>query len=220
MRRIALVVGVGLGFVVAFASPALAKGAGLVMISGPGVSKPVEFGGAVTHHDIGAFWEFAQASGIFDGPNSLAPTEPLGPRYTLTVYVARSDRPVPIDPKTADRFTISMYPYAASGPWFYVPEGVKTHAFGVLTSGWTLGTREALRLMVAHGLPNKSPVAFSDTAPSSAPPAGVPVPAAAAAHTDESSSSSGVRTGVAVAGALALLVVVVVIAGRPRKVAP
>jgi hypothetical protein len=222
MRRILVIIGVGFGFLVAIASPALAKGAGQVVLSGPGLSKPITIGGTATQQGLGAFWEFMSQTGILEGGNAIAPLEPLGPRYRLTIYISPFERPgTPFDLSKADRFTISMYPYAVNGPWFQIPEGIHTRAFD-LSAGWTSGSSGAVDILIRHGLPRTSPVFFSTQAPPSAtspraavPPLGAAPPQAHAAH-----SSSGVWAGVATGGALALLVVAAGIAGRPRKVAP
>jgi hypothetical protein len=225
MRRILIIAGIAVGFLGALASPALAKGAGLVSITGPGLSKPITFGGTETKQGPGAFWEFMSQTGVLEGGNAVAPIEALGPRYRLTIYLSPFERPgARLDLSKADRFTVSMYPYAVDGPWFHVPEGATTKNFD-LSAGWTTGSSEALNILVRHGLPRTSPVAFSTRTPKPAASASPLVPAStadaapaeAAPVLHRAKSSAGVRTGIAVGAILALLVAVVAVAGRPRR---
>jgi hypothetical protein len=228
MRRILIVAGVAVGFLGAFASPALAKGAGLVSITGPGLSKPITFGGTDTQQGRSTFWEFMSQTGVLEGGNAVAPIEALGPRYRLTVYLSPFERPgAPFDLSKADRFTVSMYPYAVNGPWFRVPEGLHTDEFD-LSAGWTTGSTEALQILIRHGLPRTSPVHFSTQTPNSVPSPSPSVPAStantapadAAPVLHKAKSSAGMRTGIAVGATLALLVAVVAVAGRPRRTRP
>src|SRR5437867_1418033 len=177
MRRILIVAGVAVGFLGAFASPALAKGAGLVSITGPGLSKPITFGGTETNQAPSAFWEFMSQTGVLEGGYPVAPIEALGPRYRLTVYISPFERPgAHFDLSKADRFTVSMYPYAVNGPRFHVPEGLHTNAFD-LSAGWTTGSIETLHILIRHGLPRTSPASFSKQTPNSVASPSPSVPA-------------------------------------------
>jgi hypothetical protein len=225
VRRILIIAGIAVGFLGALASPAVAKGAGLVSITGPGLSKPITFGGTETKQGLSVFWEFMSQTGVLEGGNAVAPIEALGPRYRLTIYLSQFERPgAHFDLSKADQFAVSMYPYAVNGPWFHVPEGANTKNFD-LSAGWTTGSSESLNILVRRGLPRTSPVSFSTRTPKPAVSASPSVPAStsdaapagAAPVLHKARSSGGVRTGIAVGAILALLVTVVAVAGRPRR---
>lgn len=227
MRRILATVVFAAGFLAALAIPAQAKGAGQVVVTGPGLSKPIVIGGAESQQGPGPFWEFMSQTGVMDGGNSIEPIDAIGPRYRMTVYISAFDRPgTRVDVNKADRFTVSMYPYAVNGPWFHLPEGIHLREFDDLSGGWASGSSEAVRILMRYGLPTKSPVAFATdvprVAPSPTPSVSTAAANAATVQTEpelhKGTSSSGVRTGIAVGAILALMVAVVAVAGRPRKV--
>ena len=217
MRRLLILSGLIAGMLVAMSPAAQAKGAGQVVISGPGLAKPLVLRGGPGQSGPGAFWEFISNTGLFDSGRQVAPEGSLGPRYKMVVFISATDSPNPkFDLKKAARFTAYAYPYAELGPWFYVPDDQKAGDFGVIPGGWSFGSDAARSMLIDQGLPKTSPVPL---APAPLQPA--PAPAASvAARTQPLAPGATAWTRVwiaVVAGtALALLTIGGAVTGRVR----
>lgn len=168
---IPLVLVAALGITVATPTPALAKGATSVTVTGPGLG-PRSFGYTRAGHDVD-LGTLAEASGIYgifgSGRFVERPTlskAELGPRYVLTWH---QDRPV---------MAVShVYPFARGGAWAHVP--ARQQLWGhTLHSGWWKGGRALERALVRLGAdapePPVEPVAaaVSGTAPPTTTPPG------------------------------------------------
>jgi hypothetical protein len=116
----------------------------------------------------------AEGAGVFavmfeDGSQALpaAPTDRLGPRYTITWTMAD-------DLNKPNKLLQHLYPYAAGGPVTFMPPGQPI--FDTTTTGGWYQTFDALRAqLIALGLPNRAPLTApapkQTPSPSPAPPA-------------------------------------------------
>jgi hypothetical protein len=95
-----------------------------------------------------------------------APTDRLGPRYTITWTF-------PNGAGGADKVRQSVWPYAAGGPLTFMATGQKV-LDGTTKGGWYRAGDNLRQLLITLGLPNRAPLAT----PTPAPPAASPAPAA------------------------------------------
>jgi hypothetical protein len=151
------------------AAPAVAKGPIDVTVSGPGVDSvridAVSAPGGVTVQSL------ADRSGLFAiyGAEPLGPapdlsTEELGPRFTLTWGLGE---------EAADGAPIvtHVYPFAAGGPWSFVPDGQSLFG-GPVGDGW-IGTDPSLtKLLVRLGAERPGATTGATTGATSAVAAG------------------------------------------------
>jgi hypothetical protein len=158
---------VALALVVALAGPAQAKGIESATITGPGLDEPID----VTHRNndlasLTAFW------GVMPGqpqPPTLtdrAPTQQLGPRYSLTWRLTTH-----VDETVAIRQDV--YPDAEGGPVVHTAAGQPIFDAGTV-GGWYAAPVALRDLLSALGvsLTNDTPAA----GPSAASPQGAGAP--------------------------------------------
>jgi hypothetical protein len=185
---------------------AQAKGATGATIDGGGPGGlpggPITLGGdgePGTSTDLGML---AQGTGlyatVFGGdPGAVlgaAPTDRLGPRYTITWTF-----PDPAGGKDR-KLRQRIWPYAAGGPVSFTPAGqavLDTTSSG----GWYQGFDGLRAQLIELGLPNRKPLAPATATPAPAPPAAAnPQPAPATAQ-----SAAWPRVAAVVAGLLVLV---------------
>jgi hypothetical protein len=138
-------------------SSALAKGAGIETITGPGVDQPLSFPREAQSIHI------AQAAGIFPALTGYAPDPmlderpagDLGPRYTITWTLT-----VPGD--EAGRFLQDVYPYARPNPVTYVEPGQPYFGTERARGGWFVASPVLKRELVAAGLPATAPAGMDE----------------------------------------------------------
>jgi hypothetical protein len=140
--------------VLAWASPALAKGPDQATINGPGLARPIVITGFGEPGSVGNLGELADGSGLFlamfgpDGENQLVSATPagtLGPRYDLTYRV-------PDGTPNGGLVRQDLYPEAAVGPVTFTAAGQAV--FGTVTSGgWYRGPATFGVLLSTIGLP-------------------------------------------------------------------
>ena len=192
MRGRTLVFIATVGFVViAWASPAMAKGPDQVTITGPGLDKPIVvtgYGEPGSGGNVGNVGELADGSGLFlvmFGSNSSdqklltqAPTAQLGPKFLLSYRV-------PDATEGGSTVRQDLYPQAAGGPLTYTEPGQAV--FGTTTSGGWYQTppsfgRVLVHLGVSTNAVGQPQPASAATAQRGGPPApatpGLPVAAA------------------------------------------
>jgi hypothetical protein len=157
--------------VLAWASPALAKGPDQATITGPGLARPIVIAGYGEPGSVGNLGELADGSGLFvamfgpDGENQLviaAPAGTLGPRYDLTYRV-------PDGTPNGGLVRQDLYPGAAGGPVTYTAAGQPV--FGtVTTGGWYQAPATFGVLLSTIGVPAGAiaPVATEPSATGSA----------------------------------------------------
>jgi hypothetical protein len=99
----------------------------------------------------------AQGAGVFavmfeDGSEALpaAPTDRLGPRYTITWTMAD-------DLGKGRKVVQHVYPYAAGGPVTFMPPGQPV-LDTTTTGGWYQGFDGLRAQLIALGLPNRDPL--------------------------------------------------------------
>jgi hypothetical protein len=136
----------------------------------------------------------AEGAGVFavmfeDGSQALpaAPTDRLGPRYTITWTMAD-------DLNKANKLLQHLYPYAAGGPVTFMPPGQPI--FDTTTTGGWYQSFDALRAqLIELGLPNRNPLTPAPQPPKAAP--ATPAP-------QTSSTPAWARLGVVAASLLLL----------------
>ncbi len=221
MKRLLIVSGMIAGMVVAMSPAAFAKGAGQVVISGPGLAKPLVLRGAPGQSGPGDFWEFMSNTGLLnDSRQAAAPEGALGPRYKMVVFISATDSPnLKFDLKKAARFTAYGYPYAEPGPWFYVAVDQQAGDFGVIPGGWSFGADAARYMLIDKGLPKTSPVPLAPAPlqPIPAPAASVIAPTQPLAS--EASPWTHIWIAVVAGAALALLTIGGALTGRRVRAA-
>jgi hypothetical protein len=136
---------------------AAAKGPADATVTGPGLDKPLVFGGGEA--DGTAVMNLAQSAGFWPaaygadaGGQSMlaaAPRARLGPRYTITWNV-------PTGTDTADKLVQDLYPYATTHPYTYMRPGQPLFDRGT-AGGWFAGDASLKRQLVAAGLPRTAP---------------------------------------------------------------
>ena len=119
----------------------------------------------------------AEGAGVFavmfsDGSEALpaAPTNRLGPRYTITWTMAD-------DLGKARKLRQHVYPYAAGGPVTFMPPGQPVFDTET-TGGWYQGVDALRAQLIDLGLPNRAPLPEPTPSPTPTPE---PVPATPAA---------------------------------------
>ena len=190
------------GFVViAWASPAMAKGPDQATITGPGLDKPVVVTGYGEPGSVDNLGELAEGSGLFlvifgsDGSArkivSDAPTGDLGPKFQLSYRV-------PDGTEAGSTVRQDLYPQAAGGPVTYTAAGQAV--FGTTTSGgWYQSPVSFGRVLTQLGLPSQANGQAQ------------PKPAANAQRENATApATSGLPIGVAILVAIAVLAVVLV----------
>jgi hypothetical protein len=152
------------------ASPAQAKGADQVTITGPGISKPIVVGGNGEPGSAEGLGQLSDGSGLFVamfGPSSsgamtltsVPPTGPLGPKYEL-VYRVPGANPTP------DMLKQDVYPLAAGGPVTFTAAGQAVLGTET-TGGWYRASATFRPLLASLGVPGLSGAA--ETVPPSHP---------------------------------------------------
>jgi hypothetical protein len=131
---------------------ALAKGAGLEQIAGPGLDEPIVFPRSSQSISI------AQASGIYEAlfpqaPDPMLDERPvgeLGPRYTITwsLFVGNGESAAILQ---------DVYPYARPDPVTYVEPGQPYFAGEAAHGGWFVASPLLKAELVAAGLPPRPP---------------------------------------------------------------
>ena len=177
------------------ASPALAKGATSVTVSGPGIDeRTVGFPRRTDDVDVGSLAGASNIYGIWgdgqfgDRPDLTA--DELGPRYVLTWYEADA------------RMVVShVYPFAEGGAWAEVPDGQRLWGEPVET-GWWHGGSELSRQLTELGATAPAAAVTDDTAGTDQAAGAIGTPAPTG---PSSSGLSLVTTGSAVLAGLALL---------------
>jgi hypothetical protein len=184
--------GTAIAVTVAFATPALAKGATQASITGPGLTRPVTISAQGASEalpgDGDALSSLAEQTGLFMvlfGSGTGTPDEPsllrtppaaaaLGPKYFVT-YTVPGVTPGPGQANGQIRQV--LYPRAAGGPVIYTSPG--QHGFGqqLQATGWFRGTPQLTATLTRLGVPAG---ASRPAAPGSA--ASVPAARARAAH--------------------------------------
>ena len=159
MRWRPLVFVATVGFVViAWASPAMAKGPDQVTITGPGLDKPIVVTGYGEPGSGDGIGELADGSGLFlvmfgsDGSNrtvvSKAPSGQLGPKYQLSYRV-------PDGTDAGSTVRQDLYPLAAGGPVTHTEAGQAV--FGNLTTGgWYRAPSNFGRVLGQLGVPTSA----------------------------------------------------------------
>ena len=147
------------GFVViAWASPAMAKGPDQATITGPGLNQAVVVTGYGESGSGDRLGELADGSGLFlvmfgsDGSArnivSEAPTSDLGPKFQLSYRV-------PDGTEAGSTVRQDLYPHAAGGPVTYTAPGQAV--FGTTTNGgWYQSPASFGRLLTQLGLPSQA----------------------------------------------------------------
>jgi hypothetical protein len=153
----------------ALPASALAKGPTEATITGPGLARPLTFGGPgalapgeplEVMSTRGGFFEVA--FGTSPGRSvDASPTTHLGPKYQVNYLV-------PDQFGTKDRIRQDLYPFARGGPVTYTPPGqpfFETRTVG----GWFRADMRLTNTLVAAGLPrpgrSASPPAPDDGGP-------------------------------------------------------
>jgi hypothetical protein len=211
------------GTLVATATAAWAKGAGEVVISGPGFKGFAIASGMPMDGAEGPFWDFMSQVGVFDEQRANErPPGPLGPAYAMEISVSPLDGRGRPDLKRTDQVTAYLFPYAEGEPWTYVPSSVETRDFGTIEGGWVAASQHVVEELRSKGLPATSPVPLES--PSAAPllaPTSRPVrPAAgrAAARTPTHGAFPAWPWVIGLAGAVAVPGIAAgVLAVRPRR---
>ena len=192
-----LAAGVAIAVTVAFATPALAKGATQASITGPGLARPVTIsaqdGGEALPGQGDTLSSLAGQTGLFTvlfGSGGGTPDEPsalrtppavgsLGPKYTIT-YTVPGVTPRP--GQANGQIRQNLYPRAAGGPVIYTPPGQQGFGQPLQASGWLRGTPRLTVTLTRLGIPVGASLPSTPRpatpAPSASPkPAGVTAPA-------------------------------------------
>ena len=163
----------------AIPTAAQAKGATSATISGGGPGGLP--GGPITLRGDGEpgsgtdLANLAEAAGLFAlafeaDPGVVlpeAPTDRLGPRYTITWSM-----PDP-DGGANDQVREHLYPYAAGGPVTFMPAG-QPILETTTTPGWFKASETLRRQLIAMGLPNRPPLTPAPAAKPTATPQPAP----------------------------------------------
>jgi hypothetical protein len=200
---------------VAVPTAAQAKGATTATINGGGPGGlpggPISLrgdGGPGSSTDLGML---AQGTGLYSvvfggDPGAVlkaAPTDRLGPRYTVTWTF-----PDPAGGKDR-KVRQQLWPYAAGGPVTFTPAGQPV-LDTTTTGGWYQGFDGLRAQLVELGLPNRQPLA----------PAATAAPAASAPATPQSAPATGSaawpRVATIVGGLLVLAAAAAAVALRRR----
>jgi hypothetical protein len=176
-KRMAIVVLITLGGLLALISPAWAKGPLAVRIAGPGLDKPILLN-AINNPKAGeainslseetGFWVtvFAIDLTVVD-KNQLdaRPAGELGPRYTID-YDIDSGTTQPL-------LRQDIYPFAPGGPVTYAPAEQQLFEGQVSRGGWYRAPAVLTNRLVALGVPEpkSAPAAKAAAAPEPAQPA-------------------------------------------------
>jgi hypothetical protein len=159
MRSRPLVFVATVGFVViAWASPATAKGPDQATITGPGLEKPIVVSGFGEPGSGDRLGVLAEGSGLFlvmfgsDGSNrhvvGQAPTGPLGPKFQLSYRV-------PDGTEAGSTVRQDLYPQAAGGPVTYTESGQAV--FGTRTrGGWYQAPANFGKVLSQLGVPTNA----------------------------------------------------------------
>ena len=198
---ISLTAGTAIAVTVAFATPALAKGATQASITGPGLTRPIMISAQGASEALpgggDALSSLAEQTGLFMvlfGSGTGTPDEPsplrtppaaaaLGPKYTVS-YTVPGVTPGPGQANGQIRQV--LYPRAAGGPVIYTPPG--QHGFGqsLQATGWFRGTPQLTATLTRLGVPAGASRPAAPGSPASVPaarapgahaPAGAPKPA-------------------------------------------
>ena len=184
MRWRPLVFVATVGFVViAWASPAMAKGPDQATITGPGLDKPIVVTGYGEPGSGDGLGELADGSGLFlvmfgsDGSNrsvvSEAPSDQLGPKYQLSYRV-------PDGTNEGSTVRQDLYPLAAGGPVTYTEAGQAV--FGNRTTGgWYQAPPSFGRMLGQLGVPTSAVGAAQPEPAATAQRGSAPTPAPAMA---------------------------------------
>jgi hypothetical protein len=211
MRWRALIVAAGAAaLVIGVATPAAAKGADQVTITGPGLAKPIVFNGTSEPGTGGldggeALGRLADGSGLFtfmfgvDSSSgtrlSAAPAGDLGPKFGLNYRI-------PDDSPSGSTFHQDLYPAAAGGPVTFTPAGQKV--FGTdAAGGWFQPQSSFKSLLIEIGIPGLT-TAASTRAP-------------APKTSSSSGGGSGWLVGGSIGGAVLIAFALVVVATRVRR---
>jgi hypothetical protein len=226
-RRVLLVAAVAACTLLLLPTAALAKGPSAATIdgSGPGgggngPKGPIILGGDGEMGSGSELGSLAEDAGFFQAlfappPNPMlkaAPTNLLGPRYTITWTVPEGEG-------VAAKVRQDVYPYAATGPLTYTRPGQRV--FGEAShGGWYQASDGLRRQLISLGLPNRPAVTSSDSGSTAAPPPAAQAPSPAASRASHGRSASW---QVPLAVGLVLLVagtVAVLLRRRPGKPGP
>ena len=134
------------------------------------------------------------------GGLKAAPTERLGPRYTITWTFSGNDRGI----------RQHVYPYAATGPVTFMPAGQPIFEETTI-GGWYQATDSLRQQLISLGLPDRTALG-SAASPDPAPASSQPAPA-----TPTSPPAAWPRVA-AVAGLLLLVAAAVVLRRRPATI--
>jgi len=154
--RTFLTFAVALATVLALASPAVAKGASVVTVKGPGVP-PISLDGDGTRTLNDAAGLYRAVSHQPAGATlRRRPTGKLGPRYVATYgWLVAVDRTKPVRQE--------LYPFAEGGAWTYTPPGQRVFETGsAFKGGWYRAGQPLTDLLVSLGVPE--PVARAGSA--------------------------------------------------------
>jgi hypothetical protein len=140
------------------ATPAIAKGPSQGVITGPGLAEPIllrERGAGSIGPDLAAV---AMESGFFEGvwggdPDRLRhrPAGELGPRYTITYDVPRSER-------RSDTIVQYVYPYAEPRPVTHMPAEQPFWGTEETVGAWYVARVGFRATLIGLGLPASAPV--------------------------------------------------------------
>lgn len=187
MKRLLVVVAGAALVVAASMSVAWGKGPVKATLRGPGLDRPVTFGGGeMTGSDV---MVLAEHSGLFpalftESPSPMEEDRPatdLGPRYTVSYTI-------PAPAGGAGTVIQHIYPYASGGPVTHTPpdqpflegEGPGGEAF-LTHGGWYEASSVLKSTLVSAGLPSAPPRAASTPASGSRGTESAPVLVAAGA---------------------------------------
>jgi hypothetical protein len=200
--RVAVVLVLACGAVLAAAVPALAKGPIRAVVEGPALSPPIMLRGETaiqTFDEESGFWTVL-ACRPCDGRLDTRPTGPLGPRYTVTyTMIPQGDQP--------NRVVQYIYPDAVPRPLTYMAPGQRFWK-QVTVGGWYVAGL-ALRQELIHI--SALPAAPASTSPASAP---------SAPALDERGLPMVTVLALALALVIGLLLVARVVFARLRPTAP
>jgi hypothetical protein len=143
----------------------------------------------------------AEGTGVFlvmfeDDSEALpaAPTDRLGPRYTITWTMAD-------DLGKNNKILQHVYPYAAGGPVTFMPPGQPVFDTNT-TGGWYQGFDALRAQLIELGLPNRDPLtapapkATPKQTPSPSPATPEPTPATQTSPTSAWPARAGIAAGV------------------------
>jgi hypothetical protein len=186
---------------------ALAKGASAATISGGGSGGlpggPITLGGDGEPGSGSDLSNLADATGVWallfeDGPGgelAAAPTDRLGPRYTITWTF-------PNGVGTEDRVRQEVWPYAAGGPVTFMRSGQPVLE-SATKGGWYRAGDGLRQQLVSLGLPDRQSLAAAAATPAAPAPA-TPTPAPEQALWPRVTVGAGLLLAVVAVAALAL----------------